>query len=148
MNQPWYNVALQVWGAIALGIPLLIWLLNKGRKQAVANVSKTEGEVYKNIIETKLAEVNITEIIEKKVEHEIQPLKEMLWNREKEHYEVKSEMQKRLQNELQEKEILVRENNMLHDEIAEIRKEYSILQLQFGKLQKEVDKLKLDKNGK
>lgn len=141
-NQPWWNVALQVYGAIMLGLPLLLWILNKGRKQATANVSKTEGEVYKNIIETKLAEVNITEIIEKKVEHEIAPLKEMLWNREKEHYEVKRDMQQRLQNELQEKEILTRENTLLHDEIAEIRKEYNILQMQFGKLQKEVDKLK------
>lgn len=147
MNQPWWNLALQVYGAIMLGLPLLLWILNKGKRQAAATVSKTEGEVYKDILERRLAEVNITEIIEKKVEEEIKPLKDMLWNREKEHYEVKKEMQERLTNELQEKEILIRENDLLHAEIGNIRQDYTNMQLQFNQLKKEIEKLKSNKNG-
>lgn len=138
---------MQVYGAIMLGLPLLLWILNKGKRQAAATVSKTEGEVYKDILERRLAEVNITEIIEKKVEEEIKPLKDMLWNREKEHYEVKKEMQERLTNELQEKEILIRENDLLHAEIGNIRQDYTNMQLQFNQLKKEIEKLKSNKNG-
>ena len=148
VSEPWWEVALKVVGLISILSGIFLAFYNRTRKQAGVSISKTESEVYKTIIENKLAEVNITEIIEKKVEYEIKPLKEMLWNREKEHYEVKREMQERLKNELDEKEILIKENEMLHGEIGLLRKEYNNLHLQFDNLKKEVDKLKINKNGK
>lgn len=146
MNQyvDWF---LRIFGAGSFISILFALLWNRSRKQASVGISKTEGEIYKDILERRLTELNIQEIIEKKVEHEVAPLKEMLWNREKEHYEVKSEMQKRLANELQEKEILIRENEMLHLEIGNIRQDYTNMQLQFNQIQKEVEQLKTNKNG-
>jgi len=145
VNEMWWEVALKVLGSMTVCTAIFMAIYNRTRKQAKVTISKTESEVYKTIIENKLAEVNITEIIEKKVEYEIKPLKEMLWNREKEHYEVKREMQERLKNELDEKEILIKENEMLHGEIGLLRKEYNNLHLQFDNLKKEVDKLKINK---
>src|SRR5688500_6955216 len=146
-SNEWVRVALEIIGAMAIFVAIFLAFYNRTRKQATVGISKTEGEVYKTIIENKLAEVNITEIIEKKVEQEVKPLKDMLWNREIEHYEVKKEMQERLMKEMDEKKVVMRENELLHNDIAIIRKEHDALQIQFNSLKKEVEKLKSNKNG-
>lgn len=147
-NEPWYELALKVLGSITLftGFFALIW--NRTRKQAAVSISKTEGEIYKHIIENKLAEINITEVIEKKVEAEIEPLRNMLWNREIEHYEVKRELQERLMRVLDDKSKAERENEILHNESAIMQKELSSLRKQVEQMQKEIEILKKQQDEK
>jgi succinate dehydrogenase/fumarate reductase flavoprotein subunit len=147
-NQPWYNVALQVYGAIMLGLPLLLWLLNRGRKQANTAISKTEGEIYKHIIENRLAELNIQEIIDKKTEQIEQKYEAILMNVTKEHFETKLKLQEKLESILKEKVVVERENELLHKELSTIKLEHEAQQREIDKLKKEVAQLKLDTNGK
>src|SRR6476661_210609 len=95
MMPQWLQFALQVLGGLSVLSGVAIFFLGKGRRQATAGISKTEAEVYKQLVENRLADLNLTDIIEKKVEHEVQKFKDMLWDAQKAHYEVKLEMQER-----------------------------------------------------
>ncbi len=147
-NKTWWELALEGFGIIFITSGLILAIFNRSRKVAGVTISKTEGEIYKNILEKRLAELNITEIIEQKVESEIKPLKEMLWNRELEHFEVKKEMQERLMKELEEKKVVMRENSLLHNEVETIRKEHELQAIEIDKLKQEVEILKRQSNGK
>lgn len=140
-SDSWIDLSLKIIGAMAIFVTIFLAIYNRTRKQATTFISKTEAEEYKAILENKLAEINITEVIEKKVEHEVKPLKEMLWNREIEHYEVKKEMQERLMRELEEKKVIMRENDLLRNELEIMHKDMNTLR-------KEIDLLKKQTNGK
>lgn len=139
-QETWIDVALKVWGGLALAGGFIMWLFNRGRKQANVTISKTENEVYKTIIENKLAEVNITEIIEKKVEMEIKKFKDMLWDAQEEHYKVKLDMQERLLQKEKEKNEILREKTLIANEHAECQEQIDGLRDEVAKLKKQINK--------
>lgn len=142
MNLPnWLSMALQVSGLLAIFIPVLLYFLNRGRKAANVGISKTEAEVYRTRAENILSELNINEIIEKKVKHEVDKFKEMLWDAQDTHYKVKLEIQERLIRALKDKKEMEQENEILKNELHEFREERGSLLQRIDTLEKEVAEL-------
>src|SRR5689334_2866083 len=112
MIPQWLSFALQILGGLSVLSGIVLFFLGKGRKQATVGISKTEAEVYKQLVENRLADLNLTEIIEKKVEHEVEKFKDMLWDAQKAHYEVKLEMQERQIKLLRERNEIEQENEL------------------------------------
>lgn len=138
----WIELALKIIGVVSLMSAPVLWVLGRGRKQANVTISKSEGEVYKVMMENKLAEVHLNEIIDAKVEVSVTKFKNILWEAQKEHYEIKLEMQERLIKVLKEKNEVEQENQILKNELHEIREEYQTCLRQVEMLRKEVENLK------
>lgn len=120
---------------MCLVIPIILWVVNKGRKKAITDISKTEAEVYKTLVENKLADLNLSDIIEQKVELAIKKFKDMLWDQQEEHYKVKLDMQDRLMSEVKEKQEILREKQLLANE-------HKDCQFQIDMLRKELEQIK------
>lgn len=146
MKETWFDLALKILGGLSLITTPTLWFLNRGRKQANVSISKTEAEVYKNLVENKLADLNLSEIIETKVQHHIDKFKNLLWDAQEEHYKVKLDMQERMIRTLKEKNEVEQENAMLKNELTEMREEHQSCIRQIDDLRKEVNKLKNTKS--
>lgn len=146
MNDSWFEVALKVLGGISLfgGFFALFW--KRERKAAGATISKTEAEKYKQIIENKLADLNLADIIEQKVAHHLKEFKDILWEAQEEHYKVKLDLQERHIKALKEKNEVEQENEILKNELSEMREQHESCLRQIAELRKEVNKLKNTKS--
>lgn len=141
-SENWFDVALKIIGIISLFSGVFIWVRGMGRKQASVTISKTEGEVYKNLVENKLADLNLSELIDTKVELAIKEFKDMLWEAQQEHFKIKLDMQEKLNRSLKEKNEILQENELLKNELVEIREEHQTCLRQIAGLRKEVDELR------
>src|SRR6478752_2823728 len=96
----WLNTAERTLGVLAFAWVVLQYFLNKSRKQASANLSKTEREVEKHVVEKYLVELNVNELIKKEAKLIEDKYKDVIFNMQQEHYEIKLDMQGRLEKEM------------------------------------------------
>lgn len=146
--------------AAAVLIFLAFWRKERAKadveiKKGIREVSKTEGEVYKTVVERQLVELKVNELIDARIVIIEEKYKNMLWNKEKEHYEVKLEMQQRLIESIKDKTEAVQENEILKNELEAIREQYDqqgikieSQEKQIQRMQKEINELKKQTNVK
>jgi hypothetical protein len=142
MKQTWFALASEILVAMGLVWGVMQYILNRGRKQASVIISNTEAETYKKIVENKLADLNLSDIIETKVQYHLKQMKDMLWSAQEEHFKVKLDMQERLIKSLKEKNEVEQENDILKNELQEIREEYQACHREVTALRKEVAELR------
>lgn len=142
MKQPWYALAAELTVSLGFLWGIAQYLLNKGRRQAKVSISKTEAEVIKNALENQLAGLNLTEVIESKVELAVKKFKDMLWEHQEEHFKIKLDMQEKMIRVLKEKNEVEQENDILKNELQEIREEYQACHREVTALRKEVAELR------
>jgi hypothetical protein len=144
--EPWYELALKIIGAIALLTPLLMWIFNRGSKKAGVDISKTEREADKLSIEKYLVELNVSEIIDKKAEVIENKYKDIIFSMQKEHFEIKKDMQGRLEKEMKIRIEAEQENEILKNELHLLRETSNDQSRKIAELTKKVNQL--EKNGK
>lgn len=138
----WFDWAARIWMAVTGGAALFALFWRKERKQANATISKTENENYKQVLENKIAERHISEIIEADRKITENKYKEQAWDQQKEHYEVKLDIQEKLIKTLKANNELEQENEILKNELQTIREEYQSCHREVEALRKEVAELR------
>lgn len=145
MQEPWYELALKIIGAMALITPLVIWVAGRGRKKAGVDISKTEREADKLSIEKYLVELNVSEIIDRKAEVIENKYKDIIFSMQKEHFEIKKDMQGRLEKEMKIRIEAEQENEILKNELHLLRQTSDDQDRKIEELTKKVTQL--EKNG-
>lgn len=116
---------------------LWTWVVRKVlyKREDNAALSKTEREAKKINVEQYLVELNVQEIINKKAEAIEDKYKEVIFNMQREHFEIKKDMQGRLEKEMksrieaeQENEILKNELSILRDQVEDLSKKVKVLE--------------------
>lgn len=120
MSEPWWEFALKIIGTIAVLTPVVLWVANRGRKQANLAVSKTETEIYKQLVEKKLSELNIADIIEKRVDDKVNEFKRILWDATQRHYYEKMELKAELEESYKRNQELLGRVDKLEEQVHEL----------------------------
>lgn len=125
---------------------LIQYFLNRSPRQATLNLSKTEREVEKNVVEKYLVELNVNELIKKEAHLIEEKYKDIIFNMQREHFEIKKDIQGRLEKEMKSRIEAEQENELLKNELHIIREKSDDQDRQIADLRKEVNKLKNTKS--
>src|SRR5438477_3834722 len=83
-----------------IGGGLLMFFLSGGRRKAKLDMSSTETQVDRQRVEKFVVEFGVTELIKKEAKLIEDKYKDVIFNMQKEHYEIKLDMQGRLEKEM------------------------------------------------
>lgn len=139
----WFDVALRISGALALFGWLFTWLLN--RKKNNAETSKIERESNKSQAESYLFKLNVDEIIDKKAQLIELKYKDVIFNMQNEHFEIKKDIQGRLEKEMKRRIEAEQENEILKNELHMIKEKSDAQDEQIEILRNEINELKKKK---
>lgn len=142
----WYSNASQIIVALVALWSIFQYFLNRGQKQANVAISKTEKESNKLQAEKYLVELNVNEIIEKKAQLIEDKYKDIIFNMQREHFEIKKDIQGRLEKEMKARIEAEQENEILKNELHLIKQKSEDQDKQIEHLASEVDKLKNKKS--
>jgi hypothetical protein len=118
MINEWFTLASKALVVLAALWGIIQYFLNKGRKKAYADLSKTEREADKFKAEKYLVELNVNEIIEKKAQLIELKYKDVIFNMQNEHFEIKKDIQGRLEKEMKRRIEAEQENEILKKRAA------------------------------
>src|SRR6478672_3873180 len=104
-----------------MGGGLLMFFLTGGRRKAKLDMSSTETKVDRDRVEKFVVEFGVTELIKKEAKLIEDKYKEIIANMVKEHYEIKLDMQGRLENEMKRRIEAEQDNEILKNELHIIR---------------------------
>jgi hypothetical protein len=145
----WFATASQILVAGGALWAIIQYFLNKGRKRAIVDISKVERESGKFQAERYLVELNVSELIDKKAQIIEEKYKDIIFNMQREHFEIKKDIQGRLEKEMkarieaeQENEILKNELNIIKEKSEDQDRKSADQDKQIKQLQKEVNELK------
>lgn len=146
MKETWFDDGLKLWGAICLALPVILWVINRGRAKANVDISRTEREANKFQAEKYLVELNVSDLIDKKAQAIEDKYKDILFNMQREHFEIKKDIQGRLEKEMKIRVEAEQENEILKNELQLIREKSEEQDRLLDQLRKEVDNLKKTNN--
>jgi hypothetical protein len=141
----WVKNALALMGLLGLFWGIAQYFLNRGRRQANALISKTEREAGKTVVEKYLVELNVNELIQKKADLIDEKYKDIIFSMQKEHFEIKKDIQGRLEKEMKARIEAEQENEILKNELHLIKQKSSDQDYKIEELTKKVSHLE---NGK
>lgn len=145
MKETWFDDGLKIWGALCLAIPVILWIVNRGKKKADVDISKTEREANKFQAEKYLVELNVSDLIDKKAAAIEEKYKDIIFNMQKEHFEIKKDYQGKMEKEMRARIEAEQENEILKNELQLIREKSDDQDRLLDQLRKEVDNLKKKK---
>jgi translation elongation factor EF-1beta len=117
----WLKDALAISGGLGILWTIAMYFLNRGRRQASAGISKTERETGKIEIEKYLLELNVQKIIDEKVKLIEIEYKDIIFNMQREHFQIKKDIQGRLEKEMKDRISAEEENVILKNELHTIK---------------------------
>lgn len=141
----WVGEGLKYLGLLGLVWAIAQYFLNRGRRQASALISKTEKEANKTVVEKYLVELNVNELIEKKAEQIEVKYKDIIFSMQKEHFEIKKDIQGRLEKEMKARIEAEQENEILKNELHLIKQKSTDQDRKIEELNKKVSSIE---NGK
>jgi hypothetical protein len=112
------------------------------KREDNAALSKIERESKKINVEQYLVELNVQEIINKKAEAIEDKYKDVIFNMQREHFEIKKDIQGRLEKEMKARIEAEQENEILKNELNIIKEKSEDQDKHIEELRKEVNKLK------
>lgn len=121
MNAAWLRDSLAILGALGVMWTIAVYFLNRGRKQATATLSKTEEEAGKTVVERYLVELNVNELIDRKALAIEEKYKDIIFSMQREHFEIKKDIQGRLEKEMKSRIEANQENEILKNELSLMR---------------------------
>lgn len=142
----WYSNASQIIVALVALWSIFQYFLNRGQKQANVAISKTEKESNKLQAEKYLVELNVNELIDKKAQIIEDKYKDIIFNMQREHFEIKKDIQSRHEKEMKARIEAEQENEILKNELHLIKLKSEDQDRQIEHLASEVDKLKNKKS--
>lgn len=123
VNNAWLWNAFTIFGVTAFFGGLATLLLRRifYKKEDKISLSKIERESGKTVIERYLVELNVNELIEKKAEAIEEKYKDLIFNMQREHFEIKKDIQGRLEKEMKSRVEAEQENEILKNELHLIK---------------------------
>jgi hypothetical protein len=143
-SNAWIVTAFAITGlSTVLGL-IGTWAVRKllYKREDNASVSKIERESKKINVEQYLVELNVQEIINKKAEAIEDKYKDVIFNMQREHFEIKKDIQGRLEKEMKARIEAEQENEILKNELNIIKEKSEDQDKQIDELRREVNKLK------
>lgn len=146
MKETWFSIASQLIVSLGVVWAIIQYFLNRGRKRAGVDISKVEREANKFQAEKYLVELNVSDLIDKKAQVLEDKYKDIIFSMQREHFEIKKDMQGRLEKEMKLRIEAEQENELLKNELHIIREKSDNQDRQIEDLRKEVNKLKNTKS--
>jgi hypothetical protein len=137
----WFALGSQILVSLGVIWAIVQYFLNRGRKRANVDISRVERESGKFQAERYLVELNVSELIDKKAQIIEEKYKDIIFNMQKEHFEIKKDMQGRLEKEMKIRIEAEQENEILKNELALIREQSDNQDVKIAELTRKVKEL-------